>query len=55
LSKLVDFKKRINWFESYRHEEQALLANEEHSDGGTDTPSLVPQKRLVHLAGAAIE
>ena len=49
LMKLVDFKKRINWFESYRLKNKRYWPNEEHSDGEQILLSLVPQKRLVHL------
>jgi len=49
LTKLVDFKKRINWFESYRLKNKRYWPNEEHSDGEQILLSLVPQKRLVYL------
>ncbi len=49
LDKLADFKKRINWFESYRLKNNRFWPNEEKSDGETILVSLVPRERLVYL------
>ncbi len=49
LSKLSDFKKRVNWFENYRLKNKRYWPNEEHSDGEQILLSLVPQKRVIYL------
>jgi len=49
LDKLADFKKRINWFESYRLKNNRFWPNEEKIDGEAILLSLVPRERLVHL------
>jgi len=49
LHKLTDFKKRISWFESYRHKNKRFWPNEERSDGEQILLSLVPRKRLIRL------
>jgi len=49
MNKLSDFKKRVNWFESYRLKNKRYWPNEEHSDGEQILLSLVPQKRVVYL------
>jgi hypothetical protein len=49
LDKLKDFKKRINWFESYRKKNSKFWPNEERSDDGEILLSLVRKERLVEL------
>mgnify|MGYP001606435548 FL=1 len=49
LDKLVDFKKRISWFEHYRLTHEKFWPNEEKSDGETILLSLVPRERLMSL------
>ncbi len=49
LDKLVDFKKRISWFEHYRLKNKKFWPNEEKTDGDTILLSLIPRKRLVNL------
>ena len=49
LDKLPDFKKRINWFETYRLKNNRFWPNEEKTDGETILVSLVPRERLVYL------
>jgi hypothetical protein len=47
--RLPDFKKRIEWFESYRAKNNRFWPNEEHSDGEGILISLVKKDRLIHL------
>lgn len=47
--RLPDFKKRIEWFESYREKNNRFWPNEEHSDGDGILISLVKKDRLIHL------
>ncbi len=49
ISKLPDFKKRINWFESYRKKHNRYWPNEERSDSDKILISLVPRERLIPL------
>jgi hypothetical protein len=49
LDRLADFKKRINWFESYRLRDNRFWPNEEKKDGDNILLSLVPRGRLIHL------
>ncbi|HZK63132.1 MAG TPA: glucosidase [Puia sp.] len=49
LDKLVDFKKRISWFEHYRLKNKKFWPNEEKTDGDTILLSLIPRERLVSL------
>jgi hypothetical protein len=49
LDKLPDFKKRINWFETYRLKNNRFWPNEEKTDGEKMLLSLVPRERLVFL------
>ncbi|HEY4155021.1 MAG TPA: glucosidase [Puia sp.] len=49
LDKLVDFKKRISWFENYRLKNKKFWPNEEKTDGDTILLSLIPRERLVNL------
>ena len=49
LNKLNDFKKRINWFESYRKKNRRFWPNEERSDSDKILLSLVPKDRLIEL------
>jgi len=47
--RLPDFKKRIEWFETYRAKNNRFWPNEEHSDGEGILISLVKKDRLIHL------
>jgi hypothetical protein len=47
--RLPDFKKRIEWFETYRAKNNRYWPNEEHSDGEGILISLVKKDRLIHL------
>jgi hypothetical protein len=49
LDKLVDFKKRITWFENYRKRHNKFWPNEERGDKEEVLISLVQQDRLIHL------
>jgi len=49
LNNLSDFKRRINWFESYRIKNNRFWPNEERSDSDKILLSLVPKERLVAL------
>lgn len=49
LDKLTDFKKRINWFESYRRKNKRFWPNEESIDGQNILLSLLPRERLTAL------
>jgi hypothetical protein len=49
IDKLKDFKKRINWFESYRKKTGKFWPNEEHSKRDETLLSLVPKERIVYL------
>ncbi|HVW59993.1 MAG TPA: hypothetical protein VHC48_08170, partial [Puia sp.] len=49
LDKLVDFKKRISWFENYRLKNKKFWPNEERSDGEAILLSLIPRERLITL------
>jgi hypothetical protein len=49
LSKLTDFKKRINWIENYRKKNNHYWPNEEGSDGEQVLLSLVPVQKLIFL------
>jgi len=49
LDKLVDFRKRISWFEHYRLAHEKFWPNEEKTDGETILLSLIPRERLVSL------
>jgi hypothetical protein len=49
LDKLVDFKKRISWFENYRLKNKKFWPNEERSDGEAILLSLIPRERLISL------
>jgi hypothetical protein len=49
LDKLVDFQKRISWFENYRLKNNKFWPNEEKMDGDSILLSLVPRNRLVSL------
>ena len=51
LDKLVDFRKRISWFENYRMKNKKFWPNEEKTDGDTILLSLIPRERLVSLLG----
>ena len=48
--RLPDFKKRIEWFETYRAKNNRYWPNEEHSDGEGILISLVKKDRLIHLS-----
>ena len=47
--KLRDFKKRVNWFESYRKNNNRFWPNEERGDGEEILISLVQKDRLIFL------
>jgi hypothetical protein len=47
--RLPDFKKRVDWFESYREKNGLFWPNEEHGDGEEILISLVKKDRLIHL------
>jgi len=47
--RLPDFKKRVEWFETYRAKNNRFWPNEEHSDGEEILISLVKKDRLIHL------
>jgi hypothetical protein len=47
--KLIDFDKRIEWFEKYRKKNNKFWPNEERSDGAEMLLSLVRKDRLVFL------
>jgi hypothetical protein len=49
LDKLIDFKKRLTWFEDYRKKNNKFWPNEERSADGEILLSLVPKDRLVDL------
>jgi len=49
LDKLVDFKKRITWFENYRLNNGRFWPNEERTGGQEILLSLVPREKLVQL------
>ncbi|MBL7741409.1 MAG: glucosidase [Chitinophagaceae bacterium] len=49
MDKLIDFRKRITWFEDYRIRNKKFWPNEERSDDGELLLSLVPKDRLVNL------
>jgi hypothetical protein len=49
LNKLIDFRKRITWFEEYRKKNNKFWPNEERSDDGEILLSLVPKDRLIDL------
>jgi hypothetical protein len=49
LQKLIDFKKRINWFEHYRKSNKRFWPNEERSDSDEILLSLVPRERLIPI------
>ncbi len=49
MDRLSDFKKRINWFESYRKKNGKFWPNEERSIDGETLLSLVPKERLVDI------
>ena len=49
LDKLEDFKKRIEWFEKYRKENNKFWPNEERRDGEEILVSLVRKERLINL------
>jgi hypothetical protein len=49
LTKLKDFNKRINWFESYRKKNNRFWPNEEKKDGEEILLSLVPKEKLIYL------
>jgi hypothetical protein len=49
LTKLKDFNKRINWFESYRKKNNRFWPNEEKKDGDEILLSLVPKEKLIYL------
>ncbi|MEP6628552.1 MAG: glucosidase, partial [Ginsengibacter sp.] len=46
---LPDFKKRFNWFESYRRKNNRFWPNEERAEGNTILLSLVQQERLKNI------
>jgi hypothetical protein len=49
LNKLIDFRKRVTWFEEYRKKNNKFWPNEERSDDGEILLSLVPKDRLIDL------
>jgi Glycosyl hydrolase family 63 C-terminal domain len=49
LATLNDFRKRTNWFDSYRINNNLFLPNEETSDGNDQLLSLVLKERLVEI------
>jgi hypothetical protein len=49
LNKLVDFNKRMDWFENYRKKNKKFWPNEERSDTEETLLSLVPKERLIFL------
>jgi Glycosyl hydrolase family 63 C-terminal domain len=49
LSKLIDFNKRMIWFENYRKKNKKFWPNEERSDTEEILLSLVPKERLIFL------
>ncbi|MGC4035971.1 MAG: glucosidase [Chitinophagaceae bacterium] len=49
LNKLVDFNKRMDWFENYRKRNKKFWPNEEHSETEEILLSLVPRERLIFL------
>ncbi|UEG50580.1 glucosidase [Ferruginibacter lapsinanis] len=49
LATLSDFRKRTNWFDNYRINNNLFLPNEETSDGNDQLLSLVLKERLVEI------
>jgi hypothetical protein len=49
LDRLIDFKKRITWFENYRIKNNKFWPNEERSIDGETLLSLIPKDRLIDL------
>ena len=49
LAALSDFRKRTDWFDSYRINNKLFLPNEETSDGNDQLLSLVLKERLVEI------
>ena len=49
LDHLIDFKKRITWFENYRIKNNKFWPNEERSIDGETLLSLIPKDRLIDL------
>ncbi|MGZ5255788.1 MAG: MGH1-like glycoside hydrolase domain-containing protein, partial [Flavitalea sp.] len=49
MDKLVDFKKRVTWFEDYRKKNKKFWPNEERSNDGETLLSLIPKDRLIDL------
>jgi hypothetical protein len=49
LAALNDFRKRTNWFDNYRINNNLFLPNEETSDGNDQLLSLVLKERLVEI------
>lgn len=49
LSRLKDFKKRINWFENYRKSNGRYWPNEERSDSEEILLSIVPKEKLIAI------
>jgi len=49
LQRLPDFKKRVDWFETYRAKNNLFWPNEEHGDSEEILVSLVKKDRLIHL------
>src|SRR5205085_2701151 len=49
IDKLIDFKKRVTWFEDYRKKNKKFWPNEERSNDGETLLSLIPKDRLIDL------
>ena len=49
MDKLIDFKKRVTWFEDYRKKNKKFWPNEERSNDGETLLSLIPKDRLIDL------
>lgn len=52
---LKDFKKRSEWFENYRMNNDKFWPNEERRNGDAMLLSLVRQDRLIHLLGRLLD
>jgi len=49
MDKLIDFRKRVTWFEDYRKKNKKFWPNEERSNDGETLLSLIPKEKLIDL------
>jgi Mannosylglycerate hydrolase MGH1-like glycoside hydrolase domain len=49
MDKLIDFKKRVTWFEDYRKKNKKFWPNEERSNDGETLLSLIQKDRVIDL------